>query len=288
MASDQPSALEAKLSIVIPSKDNPAYLSNCVASIARSASADRCEIVIVDSGSRSVEALQANEVLKRRFGANLIVRDQKGQFNFPELVNAGAAVASGEWLVLLNDDTELLDGPWLTELLETGRSGEAVVGALLCYSDLTVQHGGIAPDPEHLTTHIGRGDPVREWMTTTPRSVWATTGAAMLIPRRLYERLGGFDEAFAVSYNDIDFCRRAAHAGAEIVVESRSFAFHFESKSRGLDAQDPVKAARHLAESERFVGRWGAELLELGVDGAAVIARMRQQTEPHEVALHHQ
>lgn len=285
MASSRPSSLAAKVSIVIPSKDNPAYLSNCVSSIARTVSPDECEIVIVDSGSRSAGARDANQVLQRRFGAKLIVVDQDGDFNFPELVNAGASVAAGEWLLLLNDDTELLDGSWLTELVATGRSCEGVVGALLCYSDLTVQHAGIVPDPDHLTVHIGRGDPVGEWISHAPRSVWATTGAAMLVPRRLYEQLDGFDESFAVSHNDIDFCRRAASLGATISVEARSFAFHFESKSRGLDAQDPIKTERHLTESVRFVERWGPELDAAGVDGAAALARLRSVHELHEAAL---
>ncbi|MGC8464504.1 MAG: glycosyltransferase family 2 protein [Acidimicrobiales bacterium] len=254
------------VSIVIPSKDNPVYLANCIDSLTKVPSGASFEIVIVDSGSTTAPAKTLQDELKEHYLVEWVDCDQGGTFNFPELVNAGVAAARGSYVLLLNDDTEALHDGWLASMLETAERDDrrSIVGPVLVYPDLTIQHGGVALDQTHLTVHRDVGTPLARWrrgVVEPASTVWAVTGAAMLVWRDLYEDLGGFDERYAVSYNDIDFVLRARQAGVRCRLENDAVLIHFESKTRGSDARSQEKTLRHLREGLIFLQRW-SEVLE--------------------------
>jgi GT2 family glycosyltransferase len=267
---------------VIPSKDNPAYLANCIASLARYCCDVPFEIVVVDSGSTTPQVGRLQRQLVQELSVTWVDCDQSGNFNFPELVNAGVAAAKGTYVVLLNDDTEALHHGWLESMLEIaeGDDPESVVGALLLYPDMTVQHAGVRPDQQHVTSHRDVGMPYGDWRKEIAESapqVWAVTGAAMLVRRELYLDLGGFDRNYAVSYNDIDFLLRAKMRGSRCRLSADSVLVHFESKTRGSDAQSQVKTVRHLRESLAFLARWSGSLLDVGIDSEELRRRFEDR-----------
>ena len=134
-------------------------------------------------------------------------------FNFSRLCNAGAAAANGDHLLFLNNDTEVLTRDWLERLLALAANpAVGAVGATLLYPDHTIQHAGILPRSDGMWVHPYRGRPADDsgdgGELRNARSVPAITAACMMIRRDLFDNIGGFDEQFPVTLNDVDLCRR--------------------------------------------------------------------------------
>jgi GT2 family glycosyltransferase len=197
------------------------------------------EVVLVDNGSRDPRLLQWLE--KRR---GRVLRDPR-PFNFSRLCNQGAAaVPDADWLLFLNNDTEVLAPDWLERMLAVGGlPGVGVVGAHLFYPDGTVQHAGSCPDTSGRWIHPQRGMPEREAeahpVLSRPREAVAVTGACLLIRASLFRQLGGFDESMPVGGSDIDLCRRAWAAGWKVAIAPKARLMHYEGLSRGC-AVEPV------------------------------------------------
>jgi GT2 family glycosyltransferase len=238
------------VSIVIPFRDQVELLRSCLISLRRSNYRDM-EVVLVDNGSQHAETLRFLERARQR----LQVVDCPGEFNFSWLCNHGARRARGDYLLFLNNDTEVLHPDWLEHLLRVAcRPEVGVVGATLLYPDGTLQHAGLFPRPGGCWVHGYRGlspdDAGDQGELGHVRTVPAVTGACMLLRREVFDALGGFDERLPITYGDVDLCLRAREQGLLVVVTPHARLLHFEALSRGFSTDCP--GIDHLTGLPRF------------------------------------
>lgn len=259
--SPPPTAEPVAISVVIPSRDNPAMLDATISSLRATASRpDLLEVIIVDNGSVSPQARGLLQRLRKEPAIRVIEFDEP--FNWSRSNNLGASVAKGKALLFLNDDTELQTPDWdriLAAML--GRAEVGLVGARMVYPDGTIQHGGFVFGMDNGPQHEGRwmdGDdcgPAGRW--TAIREAAGVTGAFLAIRAADFHGLGGFDElAFAVDFADLDLCLRVRTAGQAVVYCGAISLIHHESASRGLNISRK-KRRRMRQEWRRFRNRWG-------------------------------
>ncbi len=230
------------VSIIIPTRDNWRLLERCVRSLEERTAYRAFEVLIVDNDSHDPETL---EYLKR-VGHRVV--PYSGPFDFARMNNQAAAVASGEHLLLLNDDTEAINAEWLEAMLEHSQRPEVgAVGARLLFPDRTIQHAGVVIGIHGKAGHVFWGfpgdSPGYYDFARVIRNYSAVTGACLMTRRALFEELGGFDEAFAVSYNDVDLCLRIRARGHLVVYTPYAVLYHHQSASRG--AYDPAKDRKY-------------------------------------------
>lgn len=252
------------VSIIIPNKDHVDDLSRCVESIINLSTYDNYEIVIVENNSETAEIRTYYEEISRHPRVQVV--EYKGDFNYSKINNFGVQYAKGEYLLLLNNDTEVITPDWMEELLMYAmRKDVGVVGAKLYYPGKTIQHAGIVIGlgahrtaghthyriPEANVGYMGR--------LCYAQDVTAVTGACMMVSKALYEELGGLDESFTVALNDVDFCLRVREKGFLNIFTPFAELYHYESKSRGSDKKDE-RALRYQQESDRFRVKWADAL----------------------------
>lgn len=199
----------------------------------------------------------------------VVVYETDGSFNYSAVNNYGASFAAGEYILLLNNDTEVITVNWLEELLMYAqREDVGAVGGKLYYPDKTIQHAGVVlalgahrtaghshyKQPKANLGYMGR--------LCYAQNVSAVTGACLMVKKTLFDQVGGLEESFAISLNDVDFCLKLRAKGYLNVFTPFAECFHYESISRGLDDQGE-KAERYNKESEQFRNKW-KEVLEAG------------------------
>jgi GT2 family glycosyltransferase len=244
------------VSIIIPTKDQVRLLQQCVTSIEGKTSYHPYEIVVIDNNSIDPETVHYLDALSDK---HRVLRYPR-PFNFSAINNFGADKAKGEHLLFLNDDTQVIDGEWLAALVEQAQRPEVgAVGAKLLYPDNSIQHAGVTLGicggaghafrklPNNRTAYFGLAD--------LTRNCSAVTAACMIIPRKVFEEVGGFDEELKVVYNDVDLCLRIRKQGYLIVYTPFAVLYHFESATRGR--------LRPTREEELFCRRW-SETIRLG------------------------
>jgi GT2 family glycosyltransferase len=236
----------AKVSIIIPTKDRVVFLRACLTSIFERTAYQNYEILLVDTGSIEPETLAYYRTLAGEPRLRLI--HCTGEFNYHKANNLGASHASGDLLLFLNNDTEALDPEWLEELVGWAeRPGVGVVGTKLLYPGGEVQHAGIIVGVEGHGSHIFERLPEHHYgpfgSTDWYRNYTAVTGACMLLPRNVFETLGGFDEVYRVGYGDIDLCLRAVAAGYKVIYTPFARMLHREGGTRGF-SQPPSDVLR--------------------------------------------
>lgn len=258
---------DPKISIIIPNKDHVEDLRRCVTSIIEKSTYDNYEIVIVENNSETKEIFSYYEELKNNPSIKIVTF--KGAFNYSAVNNFGVGAATGDYVLLLNNDTQVITVNWLEELLMYAqREDVGAVGGKLYYADKTIQHAGVVIGlGAHRTAGHTHYRQKRENLGYMGRlcyaqDVSAVTGACLLVKKKLYEEAGGLDEGFAVSLNDVDFCLKLRQLGYLNVFTPFAELYHYESVSRGLDT-DGEKAARYNEESARFREKW-KEPLEAG------------------------
>jgi GT2 family glycosyltransferase len=248
------------VSIIIPTRDNPALLRACVESVLAKTTYPAFEVLIVDNGSVAPAALAALADLAGRDLVRLLRYD--APFNYAAINNFAARHSDSRFLCLLNDDTEVIAGDWLTELVrQGGRPHVGAVGARLLYEDGSLQHGGVVIGLGDAAGHAHRflkpGEDGYFLRTHLAHTVSAVTGACLLVERAKYTAVGGLDEQnFAIAFNDVDFCLRLQAAGWRNVYAPRAVLTHHESKSRGSDMA-PSQLARFRRELAALQTRWG-------------------------------
>jgi GT2 family glycosyltransferase len=255
-----------KVSILIPTKDRADLLATCLKSIERLTKRVDYEVIVVDNNSTESETFRLFAEYQQRQAGRFRVMPMPVPFNFSRLMNAAASVADGEYLLLLNNDTEVLHADWLAALVEQAqRPSIACVGARLLYPNRTIQHAGVAIGRHsglagHLFSQADRDAPGYDNAIQCVTNYSAVTGACLMVRRDLYHELGGLDEAFAVDLNDIDFCLRAKAAGYHNVYLPHVCLIHYESISRGPPTATSAGRRRYLEELARFRERWGMYL----------------------------
>ncbi len=218
--------------IVIPTKDAPHHIGRCLDSLYRQTAYPNFHVYVVDNGTRDPDALLAI----RSSGANTVPFE--GPFNFSRAVNYGVAAGHGEFVLLLNNDTEVVRPDWLEAMVWLAEFPDVgAVGPLLLYPNRTVQHAGVVLGIRGTADHIMRGYPPEAdgyaGSLACTREVSAVTGACMLVSRDLYHELDGLDVHFATHYQDVDFCLRLRRKGSRNLYTPRSVLIHHESASRG-------------------------------------------------------
>lgn len=248
---------EPLVSIVIPNKDNSLILENCINSIYSKSSYKNLEVIIVENNSTENDTFLMYEKLKTQFGVKVI--DWIKEFNYSAINNYGIESSSGDYIVLLNNDTEVIASNWIELMLALcQRDDIGIVGAKLFYPDNTIQHAGIAfissstpgefGGPVHIFNNLDRRSEGYMRRAALRQDLLAVTGACMMIKRSLYRHLNGLNEKYAVSFNDVDLCLRAIDAGYLVAIEPDATLYHYESVSRGSDTPNSPNYARFLSE----------------------------------------
>ena len=256
---------EPLVSILIPSKDHTADLEKCLSSIYEKTQWKKFEVIVIENNSTEPETFDYYEKAPARYPGLRVVKWPGKGFNFSAINNFGRQSAQGEYLLLLNNDVEILNGDWLTELLRpcAHEGGAAICGAMLYSPDDTIQHAGVVTGlggyAGHSHKYRPRGGSGYLFRAATVQDFSAVTGACLLVKTSVYDEVGGLDEGFAVAFNDVDFCLRVREAGYRIAWTPYAQLYHYESKSRGGDEKDPVKARRFAAEQQRLYDRHGRE-----------------------------
>lgn len=252
------------ISIIIPNKNHIEDLRKCVNSILNKSTYPSYEIIIVDNDSDEMVVEDYYKALKQNEKIRIVSWNKK--FNFSAICNYGVGFAKGRYVVLLNNDTEVITESWLEEMLMYAqRQDVGAVGAKLYFANNTIQHAGVVlgmgrhrtagyifskVDKENLG-YMGR--------LCYAQNLSAVTFACVMIPRHVWDEVGGLDESFAVAFNDVDMCMRIRKAGYLIVWTPYAELYHYESKSRGLE-DTPEKKKRFEGEVKRFQERWKNEL----------------------------
>ena len=247
---------EPLISILIPNKDHIEELDTCIRSLEKSEYRNY-EIIIIENNSQYPETF---EYYKRIEDARIHVIYYEGGFNYSRINNFGVEYAQGEYILLLNNDTELIAPNSLWELLSHAMRKEVgIVGAKLYFPDDTIQHAGVIIGYGGVAGHAFLGakkdDAGYQNRIQCIQNYSAVTAACMMIPKKVYEQVGGLSEEYQVAFNDIDFCLRVREAGYLVVYNPYAEFYHYESKSRGCD-DTTEKMVRYQQEIQLFTRRW--------------------------------
>jgi O-antigen biosynthesis protein len=277
-----------RVSIVIPNRDAFELISRLLAELETKTDYPDIEIIVIDNGSTDARVHDLYHSHARQHPAT-IVKIEPEPFNFARSVNKGIRLATGDLILLLNNDIEIMEAGWLQEMVGCfayPRTG--IVGSRLLYPDKSIQHAGVI---------VGLGDFAGHWFSGKPhsfpgpmgrlhvrQSLSAVTGACMLISRTCIEKVGLFDEEiFAIAYNDIDFCLRAGQLGYRIVWTPFATLIHHESASRGSD-EKRKNIARFRREQANLEARHATSKFQ---DRASNPWYTRHRSEPSLVMLDH-
>ncbi len=250
------------VSVIIPTRDHFRDLRRCLDSLFAKTTYRSYEIVVVDNGSTEKELLDYLKGLAERPGVKVLKYD--APFNYSAINNFAAAESSGEHLLFLNNDTEVISPEWMEEMLMFAqRPDVGAVGAKLVYPDGTIQHGGVALGvggvADHVFKGVRRSSPGYGGRLSVPAEYSAVTAACMMMRRAVFDEVGGFDPALAVAFNDVDLCMKIRKAGYHIVFTPFAELLHYESKSRGSD-ETGERRVRATRERWLFQERWIFEL----------------------------
>ncbi len=250
------------VSIVIPNKDMAPVLERCARSVLERTSYQSIEVIVVENNSEQQETFALYDSLVAADPRVRVVTCRlEGGFNFSRLINFGFEHAKGSYLLMLNNDTEVLDGAWLDHLVATCMRDEVgCVGAKLLYPDDTVQHAGVLVGshlgPWHANMDVPADDEGYLGINVIPHGVRAVTGACLLTKREVWESVGGMDEGLPVDYNDVDLCLKIGAKGFAVVMRPDVTLRHYESVSRG--GERSLAAAAGFVHAEGILrARWG-------------------------------
>ncbi len=229
--------LKSKVSIIIPTRDNLHLLKKCITSIERYKAGIEYEIIVIDNGSKNIE-------IRKYLEEKAITRIFEDiEFNFSKLCNVGAEHSSSDFLLFLNDDTEVVQNDWLRDL--TGLASVAGVGAvgpmLLYPQNKRIQHAGILNlmnGPSHSYWNRSSEEPGYFLRLHLDYNMIAVTGACLMISHETFRKVGGFNEEFPIAYNDVELCLRLLENGYYNVFSPAIKLFHHESITRGADISE--------------------------------------------------
>ena len=256
------------VTIVIPNKDHTEDLDRCVRSLLATKEYTNFEILIIENNSEDQATFDYYEKLKKQderirvetWKMDDARHSEKHGFNYAAIQNFAAKKANGEYLLLLNNDTQVIDPDFLVSMVGYARRSDVgAVGAKLLYEDDTVQHAGVIVGVEGVAFHqfleYPEYDPGYMGRASFSQDLSAVTGACLLIRKKVYEEVGGMDEHLAVSYNDVDLCLKLREAGYLVVYDAFAHLYHYESRSRGYE-DSPQKQVRLAREAEYMKNKW--------------------------------
>jgi glycosyltransferase involved in cell wall biosynthesis len=252
-----------KVSIIIPNKDEAETLKRCIDSIINKTAYKNYEILIIENNSCKSDTFDYYAQVSKNKSVQVI--EWKLPFNFSAVNNFAAEHAAGEILVFLNNDTEIINTEWLEKMLEhVLRRDVGAVGAKLYYPDDTVQHAGVIVGlggiAGHHHLHSPKESPGYMGRLQVIQNVSAVTAACIMVRKEVFNEVNGFDESYALAFNDVDFCLKLRQKNYLIVWTPYAELYHYESKTRGYE-DTPEKRVRFLSEIEIFEQKWKNVLL---------------------------
>jgi O-antigen biosynthesis protein len=246
------------VSVILPTRDRADLLERSTDALLRRTEYPALEVIIVDNDSNEPATSHLFQRLSQDSRVQLL--SHPGPFNYAAMNNRAAQEARGEILLLLNNDTDVIDPDWLREMVSHAmRPDVGAVGAKLLYEDERVQHAGMVLGPgsalEHQLRFSASWDSGPGGELALTRTVSAVTGACLAMRRSVFSEVGGLDERWRVAFNDIDMCLRIGDHGYRIVWTPFAELFHLESASRGYD-DTPEKQALATNELRQFCLFW--------------------------------
>lgn len=256
-----------KVSIIVPFRDQCKVLKRCIRSILKNTDYPNYEIILVNNQSIEMDTLSFLRDIEATYGEKVRVISYDKPFNYSAINNFAVDFAEGDYILLLNNDTEVINEGWLTSMVEhIQRENVGVVGARLYFPNDTIQHAGVVMGlgfAGHAFKYFPRGSFGYFGMLVSIRNYSAVTGACLLTKKALYKSIGGLNEKeLAVAYNDVDYCLRVLGEGYLIVYTPHAELYHHESLSRGndndvdLERNNPEKFKRVMTEREYMTTQW--------------------------------
>ena len=250
---------EPLVSVIIPNKDHHQDLDLCIRSLMEKGTYKNLEFIVIENNSTEEATFSYYEQIQKEF-PNVKVVTWKEGFNFSAINNFGVQFAKGEYLLFLNNDTEIIEKDVIQEMLGYCQREEVgAVGARLLYQDDTIQHAGVVVGFGGIAGHtfigLHRAENSYFHRAMCAQDYSAVTAACLMTKRSLFDQAGGFTEELAVAFNDIDFCMKIRSFGKLVVYNPYALLYHYESKSRGLE-DTPEKVARFNREIAIFAKRW--------------------------------
>lgn len=253
------------VSVIIPNKDHLDDLTRCLESMENVNNYHNVEYIVVENNSVLEDTFEGYKELEKKYGDKFKLVRWDGMFNYSAINNFGARYAKGEYILLLNNDTSVIEPDSLRCMLaQCQRAEVGIVGAKLLYDDDTVQHAGVIIGYQGVAGHAftGIGDDVYGYFARAVLSqeLSAVTAACLLTKRSVFDEVGGLDESFEVAFNDIDYCMKVRAAGYKIIYDPHAKLHHYEYKSRGAE-DTGKKQERFGGEIMHFIDKWRAVLI---------------------------
>jgi len=250
-----------KVSIIIPTKNNSKVLSTCIESIFKQTNYPSFEIIIINNNSDEEALFEKFKEWKSNYSSQIVLLDCLYSFNYSRLMNDGVAASSGDYILLLNNDTEVLDGEWINNLLRHAqRQQTGAVGAKLLYPNNTVQHAGVVIGIGGVAGHTfvaaEKEEEGAHGYLSTVVNYSAVTAACLLVDKSKYMEVEGFDENLSIEYNDVDFCLKLVQKGYFNLFNPDVILYHYESLTRGHPYANRATYKRHLEETKYFKSKW--------------------------------
>lgn len=249
------------ISIIIPTKDNYEVIKTCIDSIFNKSSYKNFEVIVISNNSTEKELFHYFEKCNAEYGSQFSWYEYNVPFNFSKLMNFGRQKAKGKYLLLLNNDTEVITEDWLEAMVEQAqRPSVGAVGVKLLYPDNTIQHAGVIIGLGGIAGHtfVGMHKDEAGYFNyiQSINNYSAVTAACLMVKTSDYDKVNGFNEAFEVEYNDVDFCLKLMDAGLYNVYLPHVELYHYESLTRGHPHMSKESYDRHFKELELFKSNW--------------------------------
>ena len=257
---------EPFVSVIIPNKDHLEDLTRCIESMEQVNNYHNLEYIVVENNSVLDETFAGYEAMEKKYGDKFKLVKWDGIFNYSAINNYGIQFAKGDYILLLNNDTEVIEPDSLRRMLALcQRPNVGIVGAKLLYDDNTVQHAGVIIGYQGVAGHAftGIGDDVYGYFARAvlTQELSAVTAACLLTKRSVFEEVDKLDETFEVAFNDIDYCMKVRKAGYKVMYEPHAKLHHYEYKSRGAE-DTGRKQERFGGEIIHFIYKWRPELIK--------------------------
>jgi glycosyltransferase involved in cell wall biosynthesis len=258
---------QPRVSIIIPTKDSYELIKQCLESIVENTSYPNFEVVVVDTGStdQAVQELYESKLVK---GNDIKLFTWSKKFNFSAVCNYGATKASGDYLLFLNNDTQVISSDWIEGLLEHAqRPDVGMVGCKLLFPNGRIQHAGVVLSERDIAFHPFYGEDPRQDIfthiyTANIRECAAVTAACSMVSRKKFDAVGGFDETLRVTYNDVDLNLKLLKAGLRNIYTPFVELYHHESMSVGRITGGSRDKTELEKASDIMRSRWGSTYLK--------------------------
>ncbi len=254
---------EPLVSIIIPTKDYAETLDTCLKSVYAKTKYKNFEIVVVNNNSEKQETFDLFDEYKKKY-SNFRVYDANYEFNYSKINNDAVKHCNGEYICLLNNDTEIITDKWLTIMVGYAMQDHVgAVGPKLLYPDNTVQHGGVILGLGGVASHAYIGSSVDDYgiygRLRVPYNYAGVTAACLMVSKKKFLEVGGLEENLKVAYNDVDFNIKLTEKGYYNLFVPQVMVYHYESKSRGLDTT-PEKMERFNKEHDYMYSKWNKQI----------------------------